>query len=120
MTATTGGSGPYSFNWTYGDGGSGSGNSAYYSFAAAGTFNVTVTVTDVVGETATVTHTVAVTQSLAVNITSSAPSLSEIGVSTSYSAIATGGTPTYMFSWYFGDGLQAMVSRQVAHSSTSD
>ena len=118
-TATTGGSGPYSFNSNYGDGGSGSGNPANHSFAAAGTFNVTVTVTDVVGETATVTHSVAVTQSLAVSITSSAPSPSEIGVSTSYSATATGGTPTYMFSWDFGDGLPAAGGSQVAHTYTA-
>ena len=119
MTATTGGSGPYSFNWNYGDGGSGSGNPANHSFAASGTFNVTVTVTDVVGETATVTHSVAVTQSLAVSITSITPSPSEIGVSTSYSATATGGTPTYMFSWDFGDGLQAIEGSQVAHTYTA-
>ncbi|TMI25682.1 PKD domain-containing protein, partial [Candidatus Bathyarchaeota archaeon] len=119
MTATTGGSGPYSFNWNYGDGGSGSGNPAGHSFAAAGTFNVTVTVTDVVGETSTVTHSVSVTRSLAVGITSITPSSSEIGVSTSYSATATGGTPTYMFSWDFGDGLQAVGGSQVAHTYTA-
>ena len=118
-TTTTGGSGPYSFNWNYGDGGSGSGNPANHSFVASGTFNVTVTVTDVVGETATVTHSVAVTQSLAVSITSITPSPSEIGVSTSYSATATGGTPTYMFSWDFGDGLQAIEGSQVAHTYTA-
>src|SRR5439155_139697 len=118
-TTTTGGSGPYSFNWNYGDGGSGSGNPANHSFVASGTFNVTVTVTDVVGETATVTHSVAVTQSLAVSITSITPSPSEIGVSTSYSATATGGTPTYMFSWDFGDGLQAIEGNQVAHTYTA-
>jgi len=117
-TATTGGSGPYSFNWNYGDGGSGSGNPANHSFAAAGTFNVTVTVTDGVGETATVTHSVAVTQSFAVSITSIAPSPSEIGVSTNYSATAAGGTPTYTFSWDFGDGGPAVSGSLVAHTYT--
>ncbi len=118
-TATTGGSGPFSFNWNYGDGGSGSGNPASHSFAAAGTFNVTVTVTDVVGETATVTHSVAVTQSLLVSITSMAPSPSEIGVSTSYSVTATGGTPNYTFSWDFGDGGPAVGGSLVAHTYTA-
>ncbi|OLD08653.1 MAG: hypothetical protein AUI95_02635 [Crenarchaeota archaeon 13_1_40CM_3_52_4] len=117
-TATTGGSGPFSFNWNYGDGGSGSGNPASHSFAAAGTFNVTVTVTDVVGETATVTHSVAVTQSLVVSIISIAPSPSEIGVSTSYSVTATGGTPNYTFSWDFGDGGPAVGGSLVAHTYT--
>ena len=117
-TATTGGSGPFSFNWNYGDGGSGSGNPASHSFAAAGTFNVTVTVTDVVGESATVTHSVAVTQSLVVSIISIAPSPSEIGVSTSYSVTATGGTPNYTFSWDFGDGGSAVGGSLVAHTYT--
>src|SRR5207247_847265 len=92
-TATTGGSGPFGFNWNYGDGVSVLCNPDSHSFAAAATFNVTVTVTDVVGESATVTHSVAVTQSLVVSIISIAPSPSEIGVSTSYSVTATGGTP---------------------------
>ncbi len=118
-TATTGGSGPFGFNWKYGDGGSGSGNPASHSFAAAGTFNVTVTVTDVVGESVTVTHPVAVTQSLAASITSIAPSPSEIGVSTSYSVIATGGTPNYTFSWDFGDGGPAVGGSFVAHTYTA-
>src|SRR5436189_164578 len=72
---TTGGSGPFSFSWNYGDSRLGLGNPVSHSYAA-GTFNVTVTVADAVGETAAVTHSVAVTQSLAVSIASIAPSLS--------------------------------------------
>src|SRR5207249_9222123 len=97
----------------------GSGNPASHSFASAGTFNVTVTVTDLVDEIVNVTHSVAVTQSLVVSITSIAPSPSEIGVSTSYSVTATGGTPNYTFSWDFGDGGPAVGGSLVAHTYTA-
>ncbi len=116
---TTGGSGPFSFSWNYGDSRLGSGNPVSHSYAAAGTFNVTVTITDAVSETATVTHSVAVTQSLAVSITSIAPSLSEIGLSTSFVATATGGTPTYTFSWDFGDGGPAVSDSLATHTYTA-
>src|SRR5437867_6382970 len=115
---TTGGSGPFSFSWNYGDSRLGLGNPVSHSYAA-GTFNVTVTVADAVGETAAVTHSVAVTQSLAVSIASIAPSLSEIEVSTSFVATATGGTPTYTFNWDFGDGGPAVSDSLATHTYTA-
>ncbi len=116
---TTGGSGPFSFSWKYGDSRLGSGNPVSHSYAVAGTFNVTVAVADAVGETAAVTHSMAVTQSLAVSITSIAPSLSEIGLSTSFVATAIGGTPTYTFSWDFGDGGPAVSDSLATHTYTA-
>ncbi|OLB45337.1 hypothetical protein AUI07_08220 [archaeon 13_2_20CM_2_53_6] len=80
---------------------------------------MTVTITDAVSETAAVTHSVAVTQSLAVSITSIAPSLSEIGLSTSFVATAIGGTPTYTFSWDFGDGGPAVSDSLATHTYTA-
>src|SRR5205809_818288 len=115
---TTGGSGPFSFSWNYGDSRLGLGNPVSHSYAA-GTFNVTVTVADAVGETAAVTHSVAVTQSLAVSIASIAPSLSEIEVSTSFVATATGGTPTYTFNWDFGDGGPPVSDSLATHTYTA-
>src|SRR5207249_455425 len=115
---TTGGSGRFSFSWNYGDSRLGLGNPVSHSYAA-GTFNVTVTVADAVGETAAVTHSVAVTQSLAVSIASIAPSLSEIEVSTSFVATATGGTPTYTFNWDFGDGGPAVSDSLATHTYTA-
>src|SRR5207247_9745320 len=62
---------------------------------------------------------VALTQRLAASVTSFAPSPAQIGVSTSYSVIATGGTPNYTFSWDFGDGGPAVGGSFVAHTYTA-
>ncbi|MCI4330419.1 MAG: PKD domain-containing protein [Thermoplasmata archaeon] len=49
----TGGSEPYSFAWSFGDGGRGAGPNASHTFSGSGTFDVEVLVTDGAGETAT-------------------------------------------------------------------
>jgi Pro-kumamolisin, activation domain/PKD domain len=55
-----GGGGPYNYSWQFGDGAGGSGATVLHAFAAYGRFNVSVTVTDGIGDTATaagrVTH----------------------------------------------------------------
>jgi serine protease len=50
-----------SYAWTFGDGATGSGVNASRTYAAAGTYSVTLTVTDTVGQTATKTASVTVT-----------------------------------------------------------
>lgn len=50
-----------SYAWDFGDGGTATGSTAGHTFAAAGTFAITLTVTDNSGATATATETVEVT-----------------------------------------------------------
>jgi PKD repeat protein len=47
-----GGSAPYSFRWSFGDGATGTGPSMVHAYSSSGTYRVTVTVTDAAGETA--------------------------------------------------------------------
>jgi len=56
----SGGTAPYSFTWAFGDGTAGSGQTVNHSYAAAGTYAVSVTITDSVGGTLVVTHPVTV------------------------------------------------------------
>jgi serine protease len=50
-----------SYGWTFGDGSTGSGATPARTYAAAGTYNVTLTVTDGIGQTGTQTKPVTVT-----------------------------------------------------------
>lgn len=45
----SGGTGPFAFHWSFGDGGSANGSQANYTFARSGSFRASVTVVDVVG-----------------------------------------------------------------------
>jgi len=55
-------SGPLTYSWAFGDGGHATGIIASHTYAAAGSFPVTLTVTDAFGATASVARTVAVTR----------------------------------------------------------
>ncbi|MDP2587143.1 MAG: PBP1A family penicillin-binding protein [bacterium] len=48
------------FSWSFGDGGAGSGKTASHTYASAGTYSVTLTVSDAAGNTATKTKSVTV------------------------------------------------------------
>jgi PKD repeat protein len=63
---TTGGTIPYSTNWTFGDGGTGTGTVAAHTYTTAGSFTVTETVTDSSSpqRTATASQTITVFSSL--------------------------------------------------------
>jgi PKD repeat protein len=60
-SASTDDHGIASYAWTFGDGGTGSGVTASHAFASAGTYTVTLVVTDAAGQTGTVAKAVAVT-----------------------------------------------------------
>jgi len=57
----SGGTEPYTFAWTFGDGGTGTGQNPTHAYTAAGTYNVTLTVTDANAQTATDTAVATVT-----------------------------------------------------------
>ncbi len=52
----TGGTGPYTYVWNFGDGGTGAGNPASHTYTSVGTFYVQVTITDSLGNTGTATQ----------------------------------------------------------------
>ncbi len=66
-SGSTDDNGIVSYAWTFGDGSSGSGVTASRTYAAAGTYDVTLTVMDAQGETGTQTQSVTVTAPPPVN-----------------------------------------------------
>ena len=104
FTAThTGGTGPFTFTWDYGDGSQGTGNPVSHAYTTPGTFTVTVTISDAVGSTNAQSHSVTVTLTFGVTVSIS-PSLSEVRVQVSFTAVTSGGIGNPTCSWSFGDG----------------
>jgi len=98
-----------SYNWNFGDGGSGSGVRAHHSYALAGSYQVTLTVTDDGGASAT-SDPVEVQVGGQANPVAdfvTSPSTARVGATVNFNA-ATSTAPTghsiTSYQWNFGDG----------------
>ncbi|MDE1880524.1 MAG: fibronectin type III domain-containing protein [Euryarchaeota archaeon] len=110
----SGGQSPYSWAWSFGDGGTGSGNPANHVYSAPGTVTPLLTVTDSSGNTATTG------QGCSFNVIGLSVSMSIFDLTTGrsvncgdsvntldtlrFTAAVTGGTSPYTYAWSFGDG----------------
>jgi len=75
FTATaTGGTVPYTFTWTFGDGSTASGRSVLHSYTAAGSFTTIITTSDSGGQTSTVSKTVNISAHGTTTIVTCSPS----------------------------------------------
>src|SRR5215207_3678888 len=126
---TSGGTGPYTVNWNFGDDSEESDEQTVsHTFTEAGNYTVTLTATDSTGETATDTLEIAVeesstdeeppaTESLAAEITSNATS-GNAPATISFAANASGGTGPYTVNWNFGDDSEESDEESVVHTFT--
>ena len=102
----TGGASPYSYSWTFGDGGSSKSRNPSHTYSSAGSYVATLNVTDN-------QHTTN-GKSLAITVTASAPALAatasalptsgQAPLAVIFFGSATGGAPPYSYRWTFGDG----------------
>ncbi len=102
-STVSGGTPPYSYVWTFGDGQTGSQANPSHSFSSAGSFTAALTVQDALGRTAEDTFEVTTHTPLQIDVASDARSGSA-PLTVHFSSSATGGSPTYSYFWNFGDG----------------
>jgi YVTN family beta-propeller protein len=102
--SVSGGSSPYSYSWTFGDGHSGSGAATSHTYNSTGTFNVTLTASDGNGDHGQTNATVVVHAAVLHPTIGASTLTGGVPLVVNFTASATGGTTPYLFSWVFGDG----------------
>ena len=126
-TGSTDAEGPISsYAWTFGDSATGTGSAPTHSYAAAGTYPVTLTVTDSGGISRAVSHPVTVAAAPPVNTAPTAaftatPSALDVSVDGSASADLEAAIASY--AWTFGDGATGTgvtTSHSFASAGTYD
>ena len=113
-----GGTPPYTFEWKFGDGSwPVEEQNPTHTYDEAGTYTVTLTVTDSVGDVAMDTAEVTVNEPepLIATAEGSIDSV-EVDESISFTGSASGGLIPYEFMWNFGDGSPTVERRNAIHS----
>jgi PKD repeat protein len=110
-----------SYEWSYGDGATGTGPTSTHTYAAAGSYDATLTVTDDKGATGSATTTVAVTAPPPPNAPPAArfgfsPAGPEAGASVAFDGSASSDADGTIasYAWSFGDGSSA-AGQSAAH-----
>ena len=107
--AATGGTSPYVYNWTFGDGSSAAVPSVSHTYTAAGTFMANLSVVDANGLYNNSSMPVVVAPAPAATAHASLTT-TDVGVGVSFSSTQTGGVGTFTYAWTFGDGSSASTA----------
>jgi PKD repeat protein len=102
-SSVSGGTSPYQYRWAFGDGGSATTSTATHSFAASGTFEANLTVTDTVqGIGVEFTNvTVHDDPTLTTMLSTATP---VVGAPVTFAVSVALGTGPFQYEWAFGDG----------------
>ncbi|HXQ93864.1 MAG TPA: PKD domain-containing protein, partial [Thermoplasmata archaeon] len=103
------GTGPFQWNWSFGDGTYAAQSEATHAYAAPNGYEVQLVVTDALGVTATFRAAETVHAHPTVDFTAS-PTVTDVALAVNFSASAALGTPPYEYTWKFGDGQTVSLS----------
>jgi len=106
------GVGPYAFNWTMSDGFHGTSATFSHVFAAVGSVNVSLVVTDALGVRSTNARTITVNGPLSATAAANV-SMTDLGLPVQFTAAGVAGTGPYTFEWAFGDGATSTIDAPV-------
>ena len=115
-----GGVAPFSYYWSFGDGGSSSAQNPVHVFAADGYFDVQVWVNDSAGQSVNASLRIHAYTPLSVSALLASPDPAILGEAVNFTASATGGAPPYTFSWAFGDGGLGGNLSTISHIYTTN
>jgi PKD repeat protein len=107
-SAVTGGIGPFTYAWNFGDGTSNSTSSPTHTYVASGTFVVTLNVTDSNGHFRTGTFSEVIHAVVSTSLTAS-PDPADAGLATQFTSLGSGGQGSYSYAWEFGDGTSSAL-----------
>jgi PKD repeat protein len=108
-STTSGGTGPFTYLWTFGDGTNATVANTSHAYLMAGTFTATFVATDSFRQSGTATMMITVATGPKVS-GSASPSVSEVGVPVAFTSTESGGVAPVSFSWVFGDGGHATIA----------
>ncbi len=104
-----GGTGPYTYAWSFGDGAASSSATTTHPYAAAGSYVVNLWVNDSGGGSAHTQTTVTVNPVPTASAARSTSAL-DVGQTVTFTGTTTGGTAPLSLSWDFGDGTHSSVA----------
>ena len=116
--SVSGGTGPYVYTWSFGDGATSTTQNPTHIYSSAGTYTASLTVTDADGASASAAA-ITISVSPALDVTSSSGVGSgNVPLTVPFVAVPTGGRPPYTYAWSFGDGTSS-ASQNPSHTYTS-
>jgi PKD repeat protein len=120
FTGSSGGIQPLSYAWDFDDGGSSTKQNPTYTYIAAGTYDVVLTVTDSCAPTPiTDTDTFSIVVSCpTLTATATGPATADVGTSESFTGAASGGIQPLSYAWDFGDGIGTSTEQNPTYTYT--
>jgi PKD repeat protein/DNA-binding beta-propeller fold protein YncE len=110
-----GGTAPYSYAWSYGDGSVSTGPSFSYTYSAVGNYPITATVSDAGGGFSTATAVVEVVPLPTATITAPSSNVTDVNLPVAFNATVAGGTGSGTSLWSFGTGDTANTTNASYH-----